>query len=80
MVPGDLIMIWKPEATIYMSICMIRMNLAATLVSAENGKLTVEAVERMPTGFDIIFMYMSMPVMNGFEANRTIRSTGARER
>ena len=37
------------------------------LVSAENGKLAVEAVERMPNGFDIIFMDMSMPVMNGFE-------------
>lgn len=44
------------------------------LVSAENGKLAVEAVERMPTGFDIIFMDMSMPVMNGFEATRAIRS------
>jgi CheY-like chemotaxis protein len=44
------------------------------LVSAENSKLAVEAVERMPTGFDIIFMDMSMPAMNGFEATRAIRS------
>lgn len=44
------------------------------LASAENGKLAVEAVERMQNGFDIIFMDMSMPVMNGFEATRAIRS------
>ncbi|KAJ5530612.1 hypothetical protein N7527_004005 [Penicillium freii] len=41
---------------------------------AENGKLAVEAVERMQGGYDIIFMDMSMPVMNGFEATRAIRS------
>jgi CheY-like chemotaxis protein len=44
------------------------------LASAENGKLAVEAVERMSSGFDIIFMDMSMPVMNGFEATRAIRA------
>ncbi|KAJ5154619.1 CheY-like superfamily [Penicillium coprophilum] len=44
------------------------------LTAAENGKLAVEAVERMQSGYDIIFMDMSMPVMNGFEATRAIRS------
>jgi CheY-like chemotaxis protein len=44
------------------------------LASAENGKLAVEAVERMEMGFDIIFMDISMPVMNGFEATRAIRA------
>lgn len=44
------------------------------LVSAENGKLAVEAAERMQMGFDIIFMDISMPVMNGFEATRAIRA------
>ncbi|KAJ5428379.1 CheY-like superfamily [Penicillium cf. griseofulvum] len=44
------------------------------LDAAENGKLAVEAVERMQSGYDIIFMDMSMPVMNGFEATRAIRS------
>ncbi|KAJ5766810.1 uncharacterized protein N7511_004426 [Penicillium nucicola] len=44
------------------------------LDAAENGKLAVEAVERMQSGYDIIFMDISMPVMNGFEATRAIRS------
>lgn len=44
------------------------------LASAENGKLAVESVERTQNGFDIIFMDISMPVMNGFEATRAIRS------
>lgn len=44
------------------------------LDGAENGKLAVEAVERLQSGYDIIFMDMSMPVMNGFEATRAIRS------
>ncbi|KAJ5780431.1 CheY-like superfamily [Penicillium paradoxum] len=45
-----------------------------SLHAAENGKLAVEAVERLQSGYDIIFMDMSMPVMNGFEATRAIRS------
>ncbi|KAJ5118910.1 hypothetical protein N7448_010617 [Penicillium atrosanguineum] len=44
------------------------------LASAENGKLAVEAVERVSNGFDVIFMDISMPVMNGFEATRAIRA------
>ncbi|KAL2867044.1 putative sensor histidine kinase/response regulator [Aspergillus lucknowensis] len=46
----------------------------ATLDSAANGKLAVEAVERTPEGYDLIFMDISMPVMNGFEATRAIRA------
>ena len=43
------------------------------LHGAENGKVAVDAVERLQNGYDIIFMDMSMPVMNGFEATRAIR-------
>lgn len=41
--------------------------------SAVNGQLALEAAKRHPEGYDIIFMDISMPVMNGFEATRAIR-------
>ncbi|KAJ5551183.1 hypothetical protein N7461_005881 [Penicillium sp. DV-2018c] len=44
-----------------------------TLDSAENGQLAVEAVKQAPEGYDIIFMDISMPVMDGFSAARSIR-------
>ncbi|KAE8315559.1 hypothetical protein BDV41DRAFT_586402 [Aspergillus transmontanensis] len=52
---------------------MKKRNLA-TLDSAENGKVAVDAVERLQQGYDLIFMDISMPVMNGFEATRAIRA------
>ncbi|KAE8145765.1 hypothetical protein BDV25DRAFT_163925 [Aspergillus avenaceus] len=44
------------------------------LTAAENGKVAVDAVEKLPEGYDMIFMDISMPVMNGFEATRAIRA------
>ena len=44
------------------------------LSSAENGQLALEAFETSPGGYDIVFMDISMPIMNGFEATRAIRS------
>ena len=41
--------------------------------SAENGQLAVQAAESSEDGYDIIFMDISMPIMNGFEATRAIR-------
>ncbi|KAJ5360765.1 CheY-like superfamily [Penicillium concentricum] len=41
---------------------------------AENGRAAVDAFEMMPQGYDIVFMDMSMPVMDGFEATRAIRA------
>ncbi|KAL8842089.1 MAG: hypothetical protein Q9176_002781 [Flavoplaca citrina] len=41
--------------------------------SAMDGKLALEAAERHKEGYDIIFMDLSMPIMNGFESTRAIR-------
>ncbi|KAF9691942.1 hypothetical protein EKO04_009812 [Ascochyta lentis] len=40
---------------------------------AENGALAVKMVEERPESFDVIFMDLSMPVMDGFTATREIR-------
>ena len=42
---------------------------------AENGKIAVEKVEASPKGsYDLVFMDIQMPVMNGYEATAAIRS------
>lgn len=41
---------------------------------AQNGREAVECVERMSTGYDLIFMDISMPIMDGNEATRAIRT------
>jgi CheY-like chemotaxis protein len=40
---------------------------------AENGQEAVDAVSGSTEGYDIIFMDISMPVLDGFEATRQIR-------
>ena len=47
----------------------------AEVETAENGKIAVEKVEVSPKGsYDLIFMDIQMPVMNGYEATAAIRS------
>ncbi|CAG8046288.1 unnamed protein product [Penicillium olsonii] len=41
---------------------------------AQDGQTAVDMVNKMPGGYDIIFMDMSMPVMDGFQATRAIRA------
>ena len=43
--------------------------------TAENGKIAVEKVEASPKDlYDLVFMDIQMPVMNGYEATAAIRS------
>ena len=47
----------------------------AEVETAENGKIAVEKVEASPKGsYDLVFMDIPMPVMNGYEATAAIRS------
>ena len=47
---------------------------------AENGQFAVDAVCSHEQGYDIVFMDISMPVMNGFEATRAIRDLERRRK
>jgi CheY-like chemotaxis protein len=57
------------------------MQITDQIDTAENGLIAVQKVEKSSPGFyDVIFMDISMPVMDGLAATRAIRAYEKRAR
>lgn len=59
-------------------LCLYLRNTPFTLETAENGRDAVEMFKK--TSFDIVFMDLEMPIMDGYEATRQFRKWEATEK
>ncbi len=57
----------------YLKTLIQRAN--ATVIRAKNGKEAVEIISKHQGGVDLILMDLNMPIMDGYEAMRIIKST-----
>lgn len=72
-VPPRLLLVDDNKINLRLLETFVRKRNYRSVDSAENGQIAVEAAMKNTEGYDIIFMDISMPVMNGFEATRAIR-------
>ncbi len=72
MLKGFRILIVEDDKIVQATTKIILNNWGATVLTADNGKIAVDMIEKDPNCADFVFMDIRMPVMNGIEATRVI--------